>query len=127
MLVSDSASALCKVARDLSQPVGCGKMFLHSRCMMHMFFAGLMGALQPLAVTTPLFCSTMLVHSGGVRRSLRSKLRDELERRLCVVHQLPMDAMLHAANHRAILELLELGDDQDLPGSPLDRSTFVVR
>ena len=122
VLNSDKAQSLIKLGKHYvaKVPDNNSFSFIHGNCMMHMMFAALVGALQPLGLVSPLYCSTVLLRRHHNMKAVRRRVRERVTQLRRVYDPPPLDnyranegtvALLDAADR----ELFELaGDDLDV-------------
>ena len=126
VLQSDSALQMCKMARGYSQAAttGAARMFIHARCMHHMFFASLSAMLKPLDQISPMFCATILLHKASHMSALRSNLKTLVYQKIRIVYEPPSAATQQYAS--AIMRLLDGVDDAWLQEPEADVAPAVT-
>lgn len=89
---SDSAKALLLLTKHFVQEKRTGvsqELVIHSRCMMHMFWASLSFMLQVLGVIAPMFCATVLMRKGWNLNYVRRNARRFVAEHLRIVYEKP--------------------------------------
>jgi hypothetical protein len=73
---------------------------------MHMVFASLAAAIQPLDLIGPMYCGTVLLHRGNNIRALRNAIHSLVKDRL----DISFEAVEHDDRNAQVIELIDAAD-----------------
>ena len=126
--VSDSAKACARLARHflansrlqaeidaVHGPLVDGLVAVHSRCMMHQVSIIVSAVMTMLALSSALFCASVLMQSGRQRRSVLAEVRRQLQADISIVVCADMSQQQERQNElylEAMLGTLQRVDDE---------------
>jgi hypothetical protein len=104
---SDKASGCVRAGvHAVADALENGTFALFSNCAMHMVFASLAAAIQPLDLIGPMYCGTVLLHRGNNIRALRHAIHSLVKDRL----DISFEAVDHDDRNAQVIELIDAAD-----------------